>query len=224
MISHLPSIEVDGLALGSVEATSAGPRLIRILTTNQPTMTAQNVKRIGHRIKRLQSRRILIRLRSSWTFNSARGSIAGDLFIDGSRGWFDFEAESATFSLPEIFPQPWAGQALSGTLVFNRTDDGLLLRGQSLRVASDVQDVRGTLLLDLPRETEQLIQLELTVNASKDALADLLPHALDAELSDFLTRAIEDVEVHQGRISYSGPLGTDVDRSRRELSMSFPMT
>ena len=62
------------------------------------------------------------------------------------------------------------------------------------------------------------------MNASKDALADLLPHALDAELSDFLTRAIEDVDVHQGRISYSGPLGTDVDRSRRELSMRFPMT
>ncbi|MGB2318314.1 MAG: YhdP family protein, partial [Litorivicinaceae bacterium] len=109
-------------------------------------------------------------------------------------------------------------------LIFDRTDDGLLLRGQSLRVMSDVHDVRGTLLLDLPRETEQLIQLELTVNASKDALADLLPRALDAEVSDFLTRAIEDVEVRQGRISYSGPLGTDVDRSRRELSMRFPMT
>ena len=86
-----------------------------------------------------------------------------------------------------------------------------------------MQDVGGTLLMVYP-ETEQLVQLELTVNASKDALADLLPHALDAELSDFLTRAIEDVEVHQGRISCSGPLGADVDRSRRELSMRLPMT
>ena len=44
MISHLP-IEVDGLALGEVlKPHLPDSRLIRILTTNQPTMTAQNVK------------------------------------------------------------------------------------------------------------------------------------------------------------------------------------
>ena len=131
VISHLPSVEVDGLALGEVlKPHLPDSNLIRILTTNQPTMTAQNVK-LDWTLDQAPS--ILMDV-NTFEIQAGRsiphvGPVAGDLFIDGSRGWFDFEAESATFSLPEIFPNPWAGQALSGTLVFDRTDDGLLLRG-----------------------------------------------------------------------------------------------
>ena len=84
--------------------------------------------------------------------------------------------------------------------------------------------MRSALLLDLPRVMEQSIQLELTVNASTDALADLLPNDLDGEVHDFLIRSIDDVNVSEGRISYSGPLGAEIDRSRRDLSIRFPMT
>jgi len=226
VISHLPSIEVDGLALGDVlKPHLPDSKLIRILTTNQPTMTAQNVK-LDWTLDQAPS--IMADIRS-FEIQAGRsiphvGPVAGDLFIDGSRGWFDFEAESATFSLPEIFPNPWEQQTLSGRLGFDRSDDGLILRGQNLRVQSEIQDVRGALLLDLPRATEQSIQVELTVDASTDALADLLPNDLDGEVHDFLIQSIDDVNVSEGRISYSGPLGAEVDRSRRELSMHFPMT
>ncbi len=226
VIANVPRFVADGWALGEfLKPYDPDPKIVRLLSLNQPMMTANDVQLDWT----LDQSPLVVAHIDTFEIQAGRsiphvGPVQGQLFLEGSRGWFDFQAESATFSLPEIFPQPWEGQALSGTLVFDRTDDGLLLRGQSLRVMSDVQDVLGTLLLDLPRETEQLMQLELTVNASTDALADLLPHALDSEVSDFLTRAIEEVEVRQGRISYSGPLGTDVDRSRRELSMRFPMT
>ena len=86
------------------------------------------------------------------------------------------------------------------------------------------QDVQGALLLDLPRDHEQQMQLELTVQASTGALPGLLPLDLDDEVVDFLSRSVEQVVVDRGRISYSGPLGSEVDRTRRELSMRFPLT
>ena len=208
-VSHLPLIEVDGLALGEVlKPHLPDSKLIRILTTNQPTMMAQNVK-LDWTLDQAPSIMMVI---NTFEIQAGRsiphvGPVAGDLFIDGSRGWFDFEAKSATLSLPEIFPNPWEQQTLSGRLGFDRSDDGLLLRGQNLRVQSEVQDVRGALLLDLPRATEQSIQLELTVDASTDALADLLPNDLDGDVHDFLIKSIDDVNVSEGRISYSGPLG-----------------
>ncbi len=226
VVSHLPLIKVDGLALGEVlKPYLPESKLIRILTTNQPTMKAQNFK-LDWTLDQAPS--ILMDV-NTFEIQAGRsiphvGPVAGDVFIDGSRGWFDFEANSATFSLPEIFPNPWEQQTLSGRFVFDRTDDGLLLRGQNLRVQSEVQDVRGAIILDLPRATEQSIQLELTVDASTDALADLLPNDLDGDVHDFLIQSIDDVHVSEGRISYSGPLGAGVDRSRRDLSMYFPMS
>ncbi|MDC3058184.1 DUF3971 domain-containing protein [Litorivicinus sp.] len=226
VVSHLPLIEVDGLALGELlKLHLPDSKLIRILTTNQPTMTAQDVK-LDWTLDQAPSISTEINTFEIQAGNSIPhiGPVVGDLFIDGFRGWFDFEAKSATFSLPEIFPNPWEQQSLSGLLGFDRSDDGLLLRGQNLRVQSEVQDVRGALLLDLPWATEQSIQLELTVDASTDALADLLPNDLDGDVHDFLIKTIDDVNVSEGRISYSGPLGAAVDRSRRDLSMYFPIS
>ncbi|HAY55068.1 MAG TPA: hypothetical protein DCY28_04475, partial [Gammaproteobacteria bacterium] len=60
--------------------------------------------------------------------------------------------------------------------------------------------------------------------ASTGALPGLLPLDLDDEVVDFLSRSVEQVVVDRGRISYSGPLGSEVDRTRRELSMRFPLT
>ncbi len=226
VIANIPGLVADGRALGEfLKPYDPDPTLARLLALNQPTVTASSVQLDWL----IDESPIIVADIDAFEIQAGRsiphvGPVQGQIFVEGSRGWFDFEAKSATFSLPEIFPKSWEQQALSGTLVFDRTDDGLLLRGQNLRVQNDVQDVRGALLLDLPRETEQQMQLELTVNASTGALAGLLPHALDAEVSDFLTRAVEEVDVDQGRISYSGPLGAEVDRSRRELSMHIPMT
>ena len=226
VVAHIPRLEADGLRLGEfLKSYDPDPKLARLLALNQPTVTAKNIQVDWT----LDQTPLVFADVDTFEIQAGRsiphvGPVQGHLFLEGSRGWFDFEAQSATFSLPEIFPQPWEQQALSGTIVFDRTDHGLLLRGQDLRVQNDVQDVRGALLLDLPRETEQQMQLELTVNASTGALAGLLPNVLDDEVRDFLTRAVEEVDVHQGRISYSGPLGAKVDRSRRELSMRFPMT
>ena len=226
VIANIPQLMADGRALGEfLEPYDPDPTLSRLLALNQPTVTASSVQLDWL----FDESPIIVADIDAFEIQAGRsiphvGPVQGQIFVEGSRGWFDFEAKSATFSLPEIFPKSWKQQALSGTLVFDHTDDGLLLRGQNLWVQNDVQDVRGALLLDLPKYTEQRMQLELTVNASTGALAGLLPHALDAEVSDFLTRAVEEVDVDQGRISYSGPLGAEVDRSRRELSMHFPMT
>ncbi len=226
VIARIPGLEVDGPVLGEfLKPYDPDPKLARLLSLNQPMVAANHVQVDWT----LDQKPVITAEIGAFEIQAGRsiphvGPVQGHLFLEGSRGWFDFEATSATFSLPEIFPKPWEQQALSGTLVFDRTDAGLLLRGQDLRVQSEAQDVRGALLLDLPKESEQRMQLELTVNASTGALAGLLPNDLDTEVSDFLMRAVEDVDVHQGRISYSGPLGAEVDRSRRELSMHFPMT
>lgn len=226
VVAQIPGLEADGLVLGEfLKPYDPDPKLARLLSLNQPVVAASDVKVDWN----LNQKPVVTADIGAFEIQAGRsiphvGPVQGRLFLEGSRGWFDFEATSATFSLPEIFPKPWERQALSGTVMFDRTDDGLLLRGHNLRVQDEVQDVRGALLLDLPRESEQRMQLELTVNASTAALAGLLPHDLDAEVGDFLTRAVEDIDVRQGRISYSGPLGAEVDRSRRELSMYFPMT
>ena len=226
VIAKIPRLEADGRALGEfLKSHGPDPTIARLLALNQPTVTANSIQLDWL----IDESPIIVAEIEAFEIQAGRsiphvGPVQGQIFVEGSRGWFDFEANSATFSLPEIFPRSWKRQELSGTLVFDRTGDGLLLKGHDLRVQDNQQDVRGALLLDLPRDAEQRMHLELTVNASTGALAGLLPHALDSEVSDFLTRAVEEVDVDQGRISYSGPLGAEVDRSRRELSMHFPMT
>lgn len=151
------------------------------------------------------------------------GPVRGRVFIEGARGFMEFQGDNAEFSLPDIFPSPWLDQTIEGTLAFVRDESGLFLRGHDLRVQDGAQSVRGDLLLDLPRETEQSLHLELIADASRPALEGLLPIDLDLEVRDFLVKGIEDVEVVGGRISYSGPLGDGIDRTRRELVLDFPM-
>ena len=95
--------------------------------------------------------------------------------------------------------------------------------GHDLKVRDDVQNVTGALLLDLPHDREQQIQLEMTVKASTRALRGLLPSVLNSELTAFLNQTIEKVAVENGRISYSAPLGANVDQTRSELAMRLPL-
>ena len=125
------------------------------------------------------------------------------------------------FSLPEVFDEPWKDQSLTGVLAFNQTDEGLVIMGHDLKVRDDVQNVTGALLLDLPHDREQQIQLEMTVKASTRALRGLLPSVLNSEVTAFLNQTIEKVAVENGRISYSAPLGANVDQTRSELAMRF---
>lgn len=226
LTASIPAIDFDGGLMGEfIRDSDPEPQLYRLLSMNQPRLSAKQVQLdwiLG------ASPQVAATV-DAFEIQAARsipeiGPVSGQLYLDGSRGWFDFAARSATFSLPEIFPTPWSEQSLSGTLAFDRTDKGLKLRGQDLRVKSAEQDVQGALLLDLPRDDEQQMQLELTVQASTGALPGLLPLDLDDEVVDFLSRSVEQVVVDRGRISYSGPLGSEVDRTRRELSMRFPLT
>lgn len=223
--AQLPKLSLDGPALDAFLARfDPSPKLRRLLANNAPDIELSNVRVIASEATPVQVQATVDQF-SVDAFGGipAIGPLSGELYLRGTQGWFEFETPSGTFSLPEIFPSPWVDHALSGLMAFDRRPDGLYLRGQSLRVAGPHQDVRGALLLDLPRDTEQSLQLELMVDASHQALPGLLPFDLDAEVQRFLTRAIEAVRVVNGRISYSGPMGKNIDRSRRELAMRFPM-
>jgi len=225
LIAALPRVRADGQTLGEfLKPYNLGPKFDRLLSLNQPSLDARDVMIDWN----LSQDPIILAAVDSFEIQAARsiphvGPVHGSLYLMGTQGWFDFNADAATFALPEIFPSPWQDQALSGTLLFDRSDRGLMIRGKDLRVQSAVQDVQGSLFLDLPRESEQQVQLELTVDASTEALPGLLPLDLDPEVHDFLTRSVQRVQVKNGRISYSGPLGSNIDRTRRELSMNFPL-
>ena len=51
----------------------------------------------------------------------------------------------------------------------------------------------------------------------------LLPSVLNSEVTAFLNQTIEKVAVENGRISYSAPLGTNMDQTRSELAMRLPL-
>ena len=151
------------------------------------------------------------------------GPVMGQVYAEGQFGWFDFRGPDATFALPEIFPTPWQNHAVSGRLLWARQPDGLTVIGRDLQVTGQDQDVRGELLLDLPRARQQGLQLELQANASVGAMPGLLPMALDAPVQDFLLKSIQDAEIKAGRIHYAGPLGPTDPVNRRELVLDFPV-
>lgn len=152
------------------------------------------------------------------------GPVRGTLYAEGQTGWFAFTGATATFGLPEIFPADWSAHAVSGRLVWARGEEGLTIIGRDLRVKGPDQDVRGELLLDLPRESQQGLQLELTADARVQAMPGLLPTALASEVRDFLLKTIQEAEIRGARIHYAGPLGPTDPINRRELVMAFPLT
>ena len=221
----LPALSIDGPVLETfLTQFEPSPKLRRLLANNAPQIEFSNLRIIASEATPVQIQATVDQFSVEAAGGiPAIGPLAGELYLNGTRGWFEFDSPSGTFSLPEIFPSPWTDHALSGLMAFDRRPEGLYLRGQQLRVTGPHQDVRGALMLDLPRDTEQSLQLELRVDATRPALPGLMPFDLDAEVQGFLTRAIEEVQVVDGRISYSGPMGENIDRSRRELAMRFPM-
>lgn len=223
--AQLPAVSLDGPALAAfVDQFEPSPKLRRLLMNNAPQIELSNLRVVASEASSFQAQATV----NHFSVDASNGipaiaPLSGELYLNGSRGWFDFETPSGTFSIPEIFPAPWVDHALSGLMAFDRRPEGLYLRGEGLQVTGPHQDVRGALMLNLPRDAEQSLQLELMVDATRPALPGLLPLDLDTEVQSFLTRAIEEVRVVNGRISYSGPLGDDVDRSRRELVAAFPM-
>lgn len=154
----------------------------------------------------------------------ALGDVQGTLFLHNQSGWFDFSGPEATFALPTLFPMDWTAHQVSGRLAWAREPEGLTILGRNLRVAGTNQDVRGELLLDLPRERQQGLQIELQASADQQALPGLLPTDLDRAVSDFLLKSLQVVSINHGRIHYSGPLGPTNPVNRRELVMDFPVT
>lgn len=226
LTAEIPAIDLDGALIGEfISEYDPEPQLYRLLSMNQPRLSAKQVKLdwILKGSPQVAAEIDAFEIKAAQSIPEI-GPVGGRLYVDGSRGWFEFAAKSAIFSLPEIFPTPWIEQSISGTLAFDRTAHGLMLRGEDLRVKSTEQDVQGALLIDLPSDRQQRMQLELTVQASTGALPGLLPLDLDDEMVDFLGRSVEQVVVDRGRISYSGPLGSGVDRTRRDLSMHLPLT
>ena len=225
MVARIPSLSLDGPAMQeAMQHSPPDSKVTRLLTGNQPRIDLSTVD-----LRWSPSTPVSVQAQVNQFRIEAFGGIpqigplTGALFTEGSRGFFEFFADAGDFALPDIFPLPWTAQRLAGVLAFAQSDDGLYIRGHDLVVADANQTVRGSLMLDLPRDTEQSVHLEILADASRDALPGLLPIDLDPEISAFLLRGIEQVEVVDARISYSGPLGRQVDRSRRELSMRFPM-
>ena len=221
----LPELVLDGEGLFQLlESTAPDPKLQRLLTGNRPQIGLSNV-RIDWQPGGMPTLDATVTQFAIEAFGGIPriGPLNGELYAEGTRGVFRFASESGDFALPDIFPNTWRAQRLAGVLAFDRQSDGLLIRGHDLQVVDANQHVRGDLLLDLPKDREQSLHVELTADANRVALPALLPLDLDPEIREFLLRGIEQVDVRAGRISYSGPMGEFVDRSRRELSMRFPM-
>ena len=226
LLAQVPSVDLEAQPLSAfLKTLDLDLKLIRFLSLNKPAFRASNLELDWH----LDDEAPLVRADvDSFEIQAARsiprvGPVSGELFLHGSSGWFHFHSKAAMFSLPEVFDEPWKDQSLTGVLAFHQTDEGLVIMGRDLQVRDDVQNVTGALLLDLPHDREQQIQLEMTVKASTRALRGLLPSVLNSEVTAFLNQTIEKVAVENGRISYSAPLGANVDQTRSELAMRFPL-
>ncbi len=219
----VPELKLEGEHLNTL-LSDPDPKLTRLLIKNQPKalLSQISVSRSTDQPLRAQAQIKEASIDASGGIPEL-GSLRGHLFVEDDRGFFEFTGRNATFSLPEVFPKPWEQQSLAGTMAFRRDESGLYLRGHDLVVSDSSQFVKGDIMLDLSRETEQSLHLELIADAARPALNGLLPIDLDPEVRDFLVTGIEDVAVVGGRISYSGPLGDGVDRTRRELVLDLPM-
>lgn len=223
--AQIPALAINGLDLHqALKPIDPDPKLTRLLTGNQPSFDLSNValQWSPSQLPVLQARVDRFDIQAFGGIPQI-GPVSGEIHAEGMRGVFDFESASGDFALPDIFPVPWQSQRLSGALAFDRSEQGLVVRGENLLVADAHQHVVGSLRLDLPREGEQSMHVELLADANERALPSLLPIDLETDISEFLLRGIESVAVRGGRISYSGPLGANIDRNRRELSMYFPM-
>ena len=210
LLAQVPSVDLEAQPLSAfLKTLDLDLKLIRFLSLNKPAFRASNLELDWH----LDDEAPLVRADvDSFEIQAARsiprvGPVSGELFLHGSSGWFHFHSKAAMFSLPEVFDEPWKDQSLKGVLAFHQTDEGLVIMGHDLKVRDDVQNVTGALLLDLPKDREQHIQLEMAVKASTGALRGLLPSVLNSEVTAFLNQTIEKVAVENGRISYSAPLG-----------------
>lgn len=226
LLAQIPSVDLDAEPLSAfLKTLDLDLKLIRFLSLNKPAFRGSNLELDWH----LDEAPLVHVDVDSFEIQAARsiprlGSVSGELFLHGSRGWFHFHSEAAMFSLPEVFDEPWKDQSVTGVLAFNQTDEGLVIMGHDLTVRDHEQNVTGALLLDLPKDREQQIQLEMVVKADTGALRGLLPSVLNDEVTAFLNQTIEKVAIENGRISYSAPLGTSVDQTRSELAMRFPLT
>ncbi len=221
--AQIPALAINGLDLHqALKPIDPDPKLTRLLTGNQPSFDLSNLalQWSPSQLPVLQARVDRFDIQAFGGIPQI-GPVSGEIHAEGTRGVFDFESVSGDFALPDIFPMPWQSQRLSGALAFDRSEQGLVIRGENLLVADAHQHVVGSLRLDLPREGEQSMHVELLADANAQALPSLLPIDLETDISAFLLRGIESVAVRGGRISYSGPLGDNIDRNRRELSMHF---
>ena len=225
LIAQLPAVDLMAEHLAAfLKPFGLDPKLERFLSSNKPALHVSEVRLNWH----LEEAPLINAEVDSFEMQAARaipqiGPVSGELFLHGSRGWFHFHSEAAIFSLPEVFDEPWRDQSITGVLAFSQKDEGLVIKGHDLRVQNNLHNVEGALLLDLSSDREQQIQLEMTVKAGTESLAGFLPSVLDIEVAAFLNRTIEKVSVENGRISYSAPLGANLDQTRGELAMRLPL-
>lgn len=219
----VPELSVDSGQWAPLLA-QPDPKLSRLLNNNRPKAQISGLRIEGAADVPVQWSAVVegLDVRAGGDIPSI-GPLAGKIYGQDTRGFFEFASPSAELSMPDIFPAPWLEQSIQGTLAFSRDESGLFIRGHGLSVQDAHQHVQGDLMLDLPRDREQSLHLELQASASRPALEGLLPIDLEDDVRSFLVKGIEAVEVEGGRISYSGPLGDGVDRTRRTLSLKFPM-
>ena len=122
----IPAIDFDGGLMGEfIRDSDPEPQLYRLLSMNQPRLSAKQVQLDWI----LETSPQVAATIDAFEIQAARsipeiGPVSGQLYLDGSRGWFDFVAKSATFSLPEIFPTPWTEQSLaSAGVILNKPVD-----------------------------------------------------------------------------------------------------
>ena len=223
--AQLPNIAFDGLELADfLRLSESSTKIDQLLRSNRPRMTLSDVLYLGEEGHSYQ----LSAKVSGFSAEAARGipafgPVNGALYLRGEQGSFHFSGVNARLSLPDVFPRHWDHQKVAGVMAFDHSERGLIVRGSKLQVGDSSQQIFGDLMLDLPRDSERLLHIELLANADHAALPGLMPSNLDSELSEFLIRTISQVDISEGRLSYSGPLGGNVDRTRRELSFTFPL-
>ena len=225
IIARVPQLSINGGQLGAfLEPYLPEFQLLQLLKANTPNIVAKDIQIDWPN----NQPPLLMAEIDSFDIEAAQsipelGFVGGTLYSNGTRGWFDFTGGDVSFAAPDIFGSPWRNQSVSGTLAFDQSDRALVIRGQALRIQDASHDVVGSLLLELPRDKERQLHLELKVDAKTEALISLLPRTLNSKVVEFVNRTVQDVEVEGGRISFSGPLGSLIDSKRSDLSMRLPL-
>lgn len=149
------------------------------------------------------------------------GSVRGGL----DRGTLDVDSDDFMLHLADLFPRPWHYDHAGGRLTWTFDDDAFTLVGHYLRVEGPVGRAAGDFLIRLKRDHDQESYMDLRVglrDGDASHTPDYIPTrapAMDAQLSEWLTTAIQGGRVDEGYFQYQGSLKKASPATARRMNL-----